>query len=375
MTRRDWLSLAALAASTACHRAKGTGFPGYALVASAGDNAVSVVDLTAFRLQGMIPLKATPAAVAPAANPGEGLVLTPSDGSVHLIDERWNIARSRKFADELSALRTSSDLKTFFTVSASSRELIEADAVSLQAVRRHKLSIEPTHMDLSDHGFAAAASGSHGAVELINLKTGQHTRTHLSGEIGSIRFRGDGKMLLVANLREHSLTALEIPSLQIVADLALAMRPDNLCFNSDGGQLFVSGDGMDGVAIVFPYNIPEVEQTVLAGRDPGVMACSDKPALLFVASGSGSDVCILEITPRKVVGLVDVGQRATYIAITPDSQYALVLDEISGTMGVIHIPAIRIDPAIARSKSGASLFTMFSVGRKPVHAVVLRRAV
>ena len=52
------------------------------------------------------------------------------------------------------------------------------------------------------------------------------------------------------------------------------MQPENLCFNSDQGQLFVTGEGMDGVAIVFPYNTLEVEQTVLAGRDPGVMACS-----------------------------------------------------------------------------------------------------
>ncbi|MBV9405308.1 MAG: hypothetical protein JO211_08180, partial [Acidobacteriaceae bacterium] len=98
---------------------------------------------------------------------------------------------------------------------------------------------------------------------------------------------------------------------------------------------------------------------------------SQQPAFLFVGSNSGSDVCILNIDTRKVIGLVDVGQRPTYITTTPDSQYVLVLDDQAGTLAVIRIPAIRVDPAIVRSKSGASLFTMLQVGDRPVHAAVV----
>ncbi len=77
-----------------------------------------------------------------------------------------------------------------------------------------------------------------------------------------------------------------------------------------------------------------------------------------------------------MIGIVDVGQQPTYITVTPDSQYALVLDESSGEMAVIHIPAIQSSPDAAynfRAKSGASLFTMIPVGSKPVHAAVVPR--
>jgi hypothetical protein len=47
-----------------------------------------------------------------------------------------------------------------------------------------------------------------------------------------------------------------------------------------------------------------------------------------------------------------------------------VLDEKSGGMAVIHIPAIRGN----RLKSGASLFTLIPVGDRPVHAAVVARA-
>jgi DNA-binding beta-propeller fold protein YncE len=166
-----------------------------------------------------------------------------------------------------------------------------------------------------------------------------------------------------------------MPSLQVIVDLPLAMQPDNLCFSSDGGQLFVSGQGMDGIAIAFTYLPLEVEQTVLGGRDPGVMACAGNTYLL-IASASGSDICILTIARRRMVGIVEVGQKPSFIAVTPDNQYALVLNEASGDMAVIRLSSIQdrlSDAAKMRGKAGASLFTLLPVGSQPVHAAIVPR--
>jgi DNA-binding beta-propeller fold protein YncE len=148
------------------------------------------------------------------------------------------------------------------------------------------------------------------------------------------------------------------------------MEPDHLCFNFDQGQLFVTGQGMDGVAIIFPYKTMEVEQTILAARNPGVMAASDAPAYLFIASANGSNVSILNIDNRKLIGVVDVGGQSEFIAITPDNRFALVLNKTSGTMAVIHIPTIRA----TREKKGVSLYTLVDVGARPVHVAVVARA-
>jgi DNA-binding beta-propeller fold protein YncE len=182
---------------------------------------------------------------------------------------------------------------------------------------------------------------------------------------------------LVARPQDRSITVLDLPSLRIVAELPLAMRPDNLCYSADRGQLFVSGAGMDAVAVVFPYDTLEVDQTVLAGRDPGVMTCSDNPKYLFVASASGSDVAILNVDDYKMLGIVEVGGKPTYLAVTPDNQYALVFGETSGNMAVIRIPAIGAtiakSPDKHRYKLVASLFTMLNVGSKPIHAAIIPR--
>ncbi|HEX3682887.1 MAG TPA: hypothetical protein VHU83_10125 [Bryobacteraceae bacterium] len=368
-TRRGWLALALL---SACGRKKATGYPGYALIATAGENSVAAVDLTSFRLVKQIELGAQPRAVLPAQN--RSLVLTPSTGSVQVVDAGLRRVSSHKLADEVSAIRLTPDQKQVVALAVHSRELIIADAASLKVVRRHKLAAEPVALDVASTPYAAVSTREQSAVELFHLETGQRWRAQLPGEIGAVRFRADGQLLLVASLADRSLAALQVPGLQTIAELPLGMAPENLCFNGDAGQLFVSGEGMDAVAIVFPYNTLEVEQTVLAGRDPGVMACSVNPAYLFVASHSGSDVCILDVDSRKVIGIVEVGQKPAYIAITPDSQYALVLDEASGDMAVIHVTGIRLTAEANRMKSGAALFTVVPVGAQPVQAAIVPRS-
>jgi DNA-binding beta-propeller fold protein YncE len=366
MRRRDFLIAGAAAMSSGCGPKRGTGFPGYALVATSGEQALAAVDLTAFRLVKSVPLCASPTAVI--ASQSSSYALTPSNGSVHRIDADLKRVAYRKLADELSEIRLTADGKRLLAISAKSAELIEADTGTLAPLKRYKLKGQPVSLDLSSSGRAAVSTGVGGSIELVDLASGEHNVLDLSGPIGAVRFRADGQLLLVANLKGQSITALEVPSLRTVADLPLAMQPENLCFTADQGQLFVSGRGMDGVAIVFPYGILEVDQTLLAGSDPGVMACSGLPSnLLFVGSNSGSDLSILSVDTRRAIAMVEVGQKSTFITVTPGNEYALVLDEVSGSLAVIYIPAIHWN----RERLGAALFTVLPVGQRPVHAAVV----
>lgn len=375
ITRRTWMASGALGLAASCRKHAGSGFPGYALVATAGENSVAVVDLMNFRVDEPISLGAAPSSVLPAPE-GYAYVLTPSNGRIHIIGPSRKVMGSLYLAPGLAQVRLGNVDKSLFAISHASSELIRVETGRYRVSQRWDLKAPPRWMDIAStapgHDLLATSSGTNGWVELFDTKEGKRYKQKLDGELGDLRFRADGQLLLVSNLSSRSLFALSVPDLEVVAELPLAMQPQNLCFNSDQGQLFVTGDGMDGVAIVFPYRVLQVDQTVLAGRDPGVMACSANPALLFVASASGSDVCVLNIDSRKVIGLVDVAQRPAYITVTPDDQYALVLNKDSGDVAFIRIPAIRTNPAIVISKAGASLFTMLSVGREPVHAAVIR---
>jgi DNA-binding beta-propeller fold protein YncE len=369
-SRRRLFTAAGALAFSACNRNKGTGYFGYALVANQGDASVSAVDLTAFRLTKKIAMRSAPTAVV--AKGHSAYVLTPDSGSVHIIDRTLSLSASQRLADKVSEIRLGSNGESLAAISEPSRELILADASSLGVVARHKLRFAPTAMDLSESGYVAVA-GSQGDVSLLQLESGSFTHAQLPHSLGAISFRADGKILLVANLEGKSIVALDVPTLQVVAELPLAMQPENLCFNADRGQLFVSGAGMDGVAVVFPFDTLEVDQTLLAGHAPGPMACSATPAYLFVASDAGPSVSVVNIFTRKQLALVEVGGIPTFLTTTPDSQYALILSEASGDMAVIHIPAIRTAWTAWAYKNGSALFTMLNVGNKPVHAAIVPR--
>jgi len=369
MTRRDCLTLGTALFSVACTPAKRTGYLGYALIATSGENSLAVVDLASFRLIKAVPLSAPPTAVIPAASASQNYVLTPSNDSVHILDRNLSLTSSHRLGEGIAEIRLFPDGSALIAASRPSREIIQADPHSLRVVRRTKVNAEPFSLDVSANGYIAVSTGSHGTVELLHPASGLHKKIEIGGPVGNVRFRGDGQMLLAARPNERSILGIDVATQQFVAELPLAMEPEHLCFNADQGQLFVTGKGMDGVAIVFPYKTMEVEQTVLAARNPGFMASSDAPAYLFIASANGSDVSILNIDTRKLIGMADVGGQSEFIAITPDNRFALVLNKTSGSMAAISIPTIRS----TREKKAVSLFALVDVGASPVHVAVVAR--
>jgi DNA-binding beta-propeller fold protein YncE len=160
------------------------------------------------------------------------------------------------------------------------------------------------------------------------------------------------------------LTVLDIPSGRVMVHLPLAVRPDNLCAHPDGGQVFITGEGRDALVVVYPYYVPEVAETILAGSRPGAMGCSD--TLLFVTNPAAGDVSIVNVERRRVVAVAAVGSEPGHVTITPDGEYALVLNRKSGDMAVLRIAGLQPD----RRKT-AALFTLIPVGSKPVSAVVM----
>ena len=157
----------------------------------------------------------------------------------------------------------------------------------------------------------------------------------------------------------------------MTAHLPLPLEPACFCFNADGGQLFVSGPGMDAVVIVYPYQT-EIAETVLAGKAPGAMTCSTLPPYLFVANPSTASVTVLDVDTRKLVCVIGVGQEPGQILLTPDGQYAMVLNRRSGDLAVVRVPALRLDSeGKPRRYTAPPLFNLIAVGAGPVSAAVV----
>lgn len=372
LTRRSFVTGAAAFVGASCTRRKASGFSGFAFIANQDGEAVAALDLTAFAVARHIRLQGRPTGVAAHPNLPFVYVLTPENGTIHEI-RTDTLALTRKLAVAGAALsmRLSPDGKFLYVLCRQPRCLLRFATAAFRVDGRVPLPAEPVDFDLDREGKQVAVSyGAFGRLSLFDALGGTvGAPVEAAGEINTLRFRSDSRALIAADVGGRMLSLYDTAKRELVVNLPLGLRPDHICANADGGQVFITGAGADCVVVVFPYYTPYVAETVLAGHAPGAMAAS--PQYLFVANRSSADVSILNIQKRHVVAVTPVGAGPNFITLTPDDQYALVLNQDSGDVAVIRVLNItRATADFKRSRKGP-LFMMIPVGSKPVSAAVV----
>ena len=352
-----------------CARPRGSGYAGYAFVANQDGQAIAAVDLMTFTVARYIPLDGSPTGVVAPTAHSSVYALTAATGCVHQIDP-GKLAFKRK----LQVGRTAESMRVgvgpplaLWVLCRQPRQLVRIALETFQPVASIPLPFEPYGFDLAPDGETAVVSfGDSGRFGIVDLARRTCRAFDLGRKLSLVRYRSDGRQLLIAAGEEPLLTVVDFKSGGVMVNLPLAVRAENLCVKSDGGQMFITGPGMDAVVVVYPYTT-EVAQTALAGRSPGFVAecINEDDDFLFVANPGPGQVTILDVDTLKVVAVVAVGRGPAFITQTPDRQYALVLNRDSGDMAVVRLAVIG-----GEKERSAPLFTMIPVGSKPVAAAV-----
>lgn len=339
---------------------------------------MSVVDLRRFRVRKQIALDAAPSQVVAHPTAPKVFVLAPDAGTVYEIEAAsLSVSRRAKAGGQAIGMLMSSRNDALWVLYRDPAVLVELPIASMKPGRRIRLSSVPGTFDLtgikSDQRRAAIA-GSDGGIDLIALDSGTVERRIEAAEASLMRFRMDGKSLLVGARTSRNLSIFDVPTGKTVVRLPLAIEPRVFCVHPDGGQLFISGPGMDAVVIVFPYTT-EIWQTVLAGRAPGAMAATDlagQSSYLLVSNPETDSVTVLDVMTQKLVAVVQVGRQPGQILLTSDRQYALVLNEGSGDLAVIRTYSLGAPQLASRARfKSAPVFNMIPVGEGPVSAAVV----
>ena len=367
-TRRDFLAGGG-AVAAGCGGKHAEGYRGFAYIAIAGSRAVATIDLLSFTLRRSIPLSCQPSLLIADPDPNKPIAFAAGkadDGTVVL--ERVDLAAGKTLARVTAGSGSPvvrKDHRGFIWTSAGEPKLHAWTSGGLRPVAQVGLAARVVDFDVAPGQPLACACLEGGLAQFVDLVKGKAFEPlRLGGEATSVRFRWDGQIAMVALRNESLLSVIDAPSRRIMTELPLALRPDHFCFKSDGGQLFITGEGRDAIVIVYPYQT-EIAQTSLSGRKPGQMACSSNPSYLFVSNPAAGSISVFDTETQKVVAVTGVGVQPGPIVITPDQQYALVLNQGSGDIGVIRIASIKQERA-----RKAPLFTMIPVGGIPVAALV-----
>jgi DNA-binding beta-propeller fold protein YncE len=361
LSRRSFGISGLAALASACRKKTSAGYDVF--VANEAGNAIAVVDLTAFALTKHIRLGESPSAVIADSAKPRVYALAPHSGTVYEIDTgSLSVARKVTLGPSIAMRRREGSIWVL-----GKQTLTEVPLDTFRRGATLHLPAEAHGFDLSENTHRAVVNyGPAGSLSLIDLKANSVAAPiKISEALGATLLRPDGNGILATDISSNQLCVMNQDG-QMIVKLPLALRPDNLCFNADGGQLFITGEGRDAVVVVFPYYVPQVAETVLAGHAPGAMAVSQTH--LFLANPDSGDVTILNIARRKIEAVTAVGAEPGFITVTPDGNFALVLNRASGDMAVIRAGAI-VAEAAGRLRS-APLYTMIPVGSRPVSAAV-----
>ena len=365
VNRRAFLAASA-AAAVGCSRQRATRYFGWLFIASASEKALAVADLSEFHRVATIPLGQAPAQVFRV---GRKVFVTCPDGHVlyEINPETFRIAGKILFPGRIATAAVRPD-ETQIAVAIEQPAAVHlVDPATRGTTKRIALPGVPKLLDLTDGMAAVSLAGSSGVIRLA-IDSGKIAgTTELGMHPGILRLHGDARLMLVGASDRGEIVTVSTDSGAILARMPLAFVPARFCFKSDMGQMFVTGFSSDELAIVSPYQ-SEVDQTIVAGRTPFGMTVGAMNGLelLFVTNPGSGDLTIFDIEQRRLMASVHVGSKPGEVLLTPDNEYALVVNQESGDVSVV-----RVKTALDKKNKVKPLFTVFPTGADPQSAAIV----
>ncbi len=360
ISRRTLLSAALV---SACSRKKAARYQGWLFVASGSEKEIAVANLASFRRIASIALPCAPDQLFQAGRRVFALCRD-AQAIVEVDVENFRFKGRIALPGKPLAVRLETGAKTALVLTDSAAMLLRVDLDSGRVIGRVTLPGAPGDLDVNGDLAAITIPGANSILR-VSLPKLLPKATDVGVPCTAIRFRRDGKTILAAAVSSREIVAIDAHSGLLLTRLPLPVSPSRFCFNADGGQLFVTGKGDDALAIVSPFQ-NEVDQTILAGRTPYAMAVSESRNLLFVTNPSSGDLTILDIETRGVRASVHVGESPGEVLLTPDGEYALVVDQRSGNVSVV-----RITTVLDRKVKTKPLFTVFPTAADARSALIV----
>ncbi|MDX2269706.1 MAG: YncE family protein [Bryobacter sp.] len=367
LPRRRFLPASLSAAFfSACSTNTKKAFDGYGFIATRDSGDIAVVDLAAFALEKRIKTSAKPVQLLDL--PAQSRLLSVSEaGHIDVIDPtRAEILRTASQRIHPGQLQPSFDGKLLYALSQDRQRLLALSPDSLEPIKSWQLSAPASLLSTASQAapLAVASAGSSRISLLPSPEATKFQDADAESPISQLAFLQNGSALFVAHRAERKLTLLNASAARVMVHLPLPIEPTHYCFSPDGGQLFLTGPGLDAVVVVYPFQ-SQVSGTMLTGKAPGPMAATSSPSFLFVTSPQTGTVSVHDIRLQKLVAVVAVGTEPRAIAFTPDNSMAIVLNQRSGDLAIIRLANI-----VSKRNKTAPLFTMIPVGSAPVAAVI-----
>lgn len=229
------------------------------------------------------------------------------------------------------------------------------DTRTLKLVQLLKAGSDPEQFDLSKDGRVLfVANEDTGQTTVLDVHDGSiKAQIPVGREPEGVGVSPDGRWVLVTNESDNAVSVIDAHTYKVARAVPVGKRPRDVAFTPDGRTAYVTGE-FD--ASLYRMAVPEgkpVERLVELGKQarPMAVVLDAKQGRLYMSTGRGGTVAVIDPAGPKLLKEVQVGTRPWGIALTADGRWLYTANGPSNDVSVVDTRTLTVTKKIAVGKS------------------------
>jgi YVTN family beta-propeller protein len=202
---------------------------------------------------------------------------------------------------------------------------------------------DPENFDVSRDGSTIFVSNEDiAAVSFIEVSTGKliETITGLGGEPEGVTLAPNGELVYVTTEADGAISVIDVEKRKLIKSFKVGRRPRNIVFLPDGKRAYVNAENDGGIVLLDTVKNEKMQAIPLGAPGqikPMGLELSPDAGRLYVSTGRGRKVFVVDTATNKAVSSFEVGQRPWGIAVSPDGKTLFTANGPSNDVSVVDI--------------------------------------
>lgn len=229
------------------------------------------------------------------------------------------------------------------------------DTASRKLIKVLQAGSDPEQFDLSTDGKRLFVSNEDMATaSVVDLDSGKVVERIAVGiEPEGVVASPNGRWVLVTNEADNSVSVIDTQTLKVVKSVKVGQRPRDIAFTADSKIAYVSGEFDASLyRIAVPKGEP-VERLLQLRKEtrPMALALDASRSRLYMSTGRGGTVAVIDIAGPKLIAEIPVGTRPWGIALSQDGRRLYTANGPSDDVSVVDTATLKVVKRIPVGKS------------------------
>jgi len=223
----------------------------------------------------------------------------------------------------------------------------QADGIGIVDVRTRTLlkilpgGSDPEQLAVSaDGAWLFVANEDVGQASVVDVSDGKTLYTiKVGGEPEGVNLRPDGKVVYVTSEEDGEVFVIDAVTPKLITRFAVGPRPRSTAFLPDSSRAYVTSENGGSIAVVDAMTHRVLSTIPLAGEliRPMDAVASGDGTLVFVSTGRGRRLVVIDTATNQPTASIDVGDRPWGLAVSPDGTRAYTANGPSNDVSIVDV--------------------------------------